>query len=148
MVAKAEYQYEVLSTETFHALARAFPGELTLLLARAPSGEVIGYLWSLFVAGRYCVLYAGLDYEWNARCELYFNLMYAELAHALDCGARRIELGQTADGFKARLGCEAEPRTHCLRARGAAPSLVLRAILPLLAPQSPPAPALRVFRAP
>jgi hypothetical protein len=138
----------VLSKETFHALARAFPGEVTLLLACAPSGEVIGYSWSLFVQGHCCALYVGLDYEWNARCALYFHLAYAEMAYALDRDAHRIELGQTADSFKARLGCEAEARTLCLRARGALPSLALRAVLPLLAPQSPRALALRVFRAP
>jgi predicted N-acyltransferase len=146
VVARAEYQYEVLSRETFHALARAFPGEVTLLLARAPSGEVIGYAWSLVAAGRYYALYLGLDYAWNARCDLYFNLVDAEVAYALNRGARRIELGQTADRFKQRLGCEAEARTHCLRASGALTSLLLRAILPLLAPQPTPALALRVFR--
>jgi predicted N-acyltransferase len=148
VVDRAEYQYEVVTTSFFHALALAFPGELTCLLARAPSGEVIGFLWSLLVDGRYYGLYSGMDYDWNARCDLYFNLMYAELDYALRSGARTIDLGQTADRFKSRLGSEEESRTLCIRGRGALLSPLLRATLPLLAPASRPAPALHVFRDP
>jgi predicted N-acyltransferase len=143
---RAEYQYEVLTTGFFHTLALAFPGELTCLLARAPTGEVIGFLWSLLVGGRYYGLYMGMDYDWNARCDLYFNLVYAELDYALRSGARTIDLGQTADRFKARLGSEAESRTFCIRGRGALLSPLLRATLPLLEPGPRPASALHVFR--
>jgi predicted N-acyltransferase len=147
VVARAEYQFEVLSATFFRALARAFPGELTFAVARTAAGEVIGYLCSLQAQGRFHGLYMGLDSRWNARCDLYFNLMYADLDYALRQGARRIELGQTADVFKARLGCQQEPRSLCIQARGRILPGVLRWGLPLLTPSPETLPVFHVFPA-
>jgi predicted N-acyltransferase len=143
---RAAYKFEVVSTRFFHSLARAWPGGLTCTFARAPSGEVIGFLWSLLVAGRFHTLYVGLDYRWNARCDLYFNLFYADLDYALRRGATSIDLGQTADVFKSRLGAWQEPLFLCFRARRPVLAQALRLALPLLTPAAVPAPVYHVFR--
>jgi predicted N-acyltransferase len=143
---RAAYKFEVVSTHFFHALARAWPRGLTCTFARSPTGEVIGFLWSLLVAGRFHTLYIGLDYHWNARCDLYFNLFYADLDFALRRGAISIDLGQTAETFKSRLGAWPEPRYLCFQARRPMLALALHLALPLLAPESATAPVRHVFR--
>jgi predicted N-acyltransferase len=145
VVARAQYQFEVLTATFFRDLARAFPGELTVAAAHTASGQVIGFLYSLLSQARFHSLYIGMDYGWNTACDLYFNLMYADLDYALRHGAQRIDLSQTADTFKVRLGCQQEPRYFCVRAQGRAPSIALRCVLPLLAPSLAPVPAFRVF---
>jgi predicted N-acyltransferase len=144
--AKAEYQFEIVTKHFFYALARAFPTDLTCVFGRAPSGEIIGFLWSLIVDKRYHGLYIGLDYHWSERSDLYFNLIYADMEYALRQGANRIDIGPTADRFKARLGGDKEPRYLAVRARHALLAGLLRCTLPWLTTPVDQVQAFRVFR--
>jgi predicted N-acyltransferase len=144
--AKAAYHFEIVTQRFFHALARACPGELTCALAYAPSGQIIGFQWSLLTGGRFHTIYVGLDYAWNARCELYFNLFYADLDYALRRGATYIDLGQTAESFKTRLGAQQEPRYLCFQALNPLLAYALRRALPLLTLPENAVPAHHVFR--
>jgi predicted N-acyltransferase len=145
VVERAEYQFEILTSRFFRSLAQAFPGDFGVSVARTASGQTIGFASSLCVKGYYHGLYIGLDYAWNARCDVYFNLMYAELEYALRRHVHMIDLGQTADAFKARLGCEQEERSIFVRVRGGLRPRLLRLALPLLFPAPPAMPQLRVF---
>jgi Peptidogalycan biosysnthesis/recognition len=144
--AKAEYQFELVTKHFFYALAQAFPGELTCVFGRAPSGEIIGFLWSLIVDKRYYGLYIGLDYRWSERSDLYFNLIYADMEYALRQGLNRIDIGPTADSFKARLGGDKEPRYLAVQARHALLAGFLRWTLPWLTSPVEQIQAFRVFR--
>jgi hypothetical protein len=72
--------------------------------------------------------------------------MYHQLDDALRRSPERIEVGQTADTFKARLGCRATPRCFFVKPCGAAAALAIRHGFGLLFPERPPAPTYSVFR--
>jgi hypothetical protein len=78
-----------------------------IVLTRA--SKIVAFGWCLQGPNSYHMMYAGLDFALNDEMDLYFNLHYAALDRALRSGVSRIEFGVTADAFKARLGCYAEP---------------------------------------
>lgn len=145
VVHRAQYQFEVLNSAFFPSLARALPGELGFSVARTASGQTIGFFSSLFARGRFHGLYIGLDYAWNARCDLYFNLAYSELDYALRQRPQQIDLAQTAEAFKSRLGCEPEARYLYVRVRGGIRPMLLGWCLPLLFPNPKAMPALNIL---
>ncbi len=91
-------------------------------------------------------LYAGLDYEFNDEFDLYFNLSYATLDRALKKRPSKIYLGQTADTFKARLGCYPEPLYVFAKGCGPIMSRIVRYGANLLVAKMPTAPAFDVFK--
>ncbi|UYQ60067.1 GNAT family N-acetyltransferase [Streptomyces peucetius] len=127
----AEHRLEQLPREFFVALAREFPDDVFLTLAQL-DGEVVGCHWGLRQEGSYYFLFCGLHYPANRYADVYFNLMYAELGNALRAGARFVQLGQTAQRFKARLGAVSSPRSVCVRGRQPVLHTVLRRLAPVL----------------
>ncbi len=125
MVAKAEINIEVLPIEFFHELASRLQGKVELV-ALSKDARIIAIGWCLQDASSYHLLYAGLDYQLNHEMDLYFNLMYATLDRALQKQVAKIHVGQTADAFKARLGCYAEPLYAFAKGRGVVMSRLVR----------------------
>lgn len=106
---QAEHRLEILPREFFLELAVRFSNELTLTTVL--QGErVLAFAWSLRHGPIYRNLFVGIDYERNEETEAYFNLMVADIAHAIEGLPEQILLGQTADDFKSRLGCTPDPR--------------------------------------
>jgi hypothetical protein len=91
-------------------------------------------------------LFAGLDYQLNEELDLYFNLMYAGLDRALRKQVSTIHVGQSADAFKARIGCYSEPLY--VLAKGLTPlmALLVRFAGNLLVVQKPVIPPSDIFR--
>ncbi|MFC2176281.1 hypothetical protein ACFLR1_04870 [Bacteroidota bacterium] len=56
--------------------------------------------------------FVGINYDYNADCALYQNMLYHLLDNAIKDGAVRIDLARTAMEIKSTLG--AEPETHML----------------------------------
>ena len=69
-----------------------------------PGGKPLGFLFGLRSAHTYHNLYVGIDYAANHDADVYFNLYYHDMDHAFKSGCRHVELGQTSDAFKTRLG--------------------------------------------
>jgi predicted N-acyltransferase len=146
VVGKADLKLEVLPHRFFHELAGQLPGQVTLTVAYR--GErVVAFGWGLSAGPEFHGLFCGIDYEHNAECDLYFNVLYHSLDHAFRRGSQRITLGQTADTFKTRLGCNGTPRYIYARGTGPALSWVLRRSVGFLFPPRPPLPAKDVFKA-
>jgi predicted N-acyltransferase len=61
--------------------------------------------------------YCGLDYAANEKYELYFNLLYEIVHHAIRSGIRDIDMGITTLDAKKRVGAEVQPlhmfMRHC-----------------------------------
>jgi hypothetical protein len=108
MAAKAEAKLEILPIEFFRQLASRLEGNVELLVISKDS-RIVAFGWCLHVASSYHLLFAGLDYRLNEELDLYFNLMYAGLDRALRKQVSTIHVGQSADVFKARIGCYSEP---------------------------------------
>ncbi|HZO40239.1 MAG TPA: GNAT family N-acetyltransferase [Methylomirabilota bacterium] len=145
VVARSSVKLEVLPIEFFHELTRQLPGLVTVTVITRDD-RVVAFNWGLMDGRVHHYLFCGIDYAAAGDADLYFNLMYHHLDDALRRGPERIEVGQTADTFKARLGCRATPRYFFVKPRGAAARLALRHGFGVLFPERPPAPTYSVFR--
>ena len=144
---KAQVKYESLSVEFLHELARRMSGPIHLIvLARA--SKIVAFGWCLQSQSSYHLMYAGLDFALNDDMDLYFNLHYAALDRALRSGVSKIELGVTADAFKKRLGCYAEPLYFFVKGVGPVMSLMVRYGSKFLLNGEPAIPSFDVFKAP
>jgi hypothetical protein len=145
VVARSTVKLEVLPIEFFRELARQFP-DLVSLTAVYDRDRVVAFNWAMMDGRVHHYLFCGLDYAVARDADLYFNLMYGQLDEALRRGPARIEVGQTADAFKARLGCRPTPRYFYVKPRRLATRVALRHGFRFFFPARPPVPAYSVFR--
>ena len=108
MVAKSDVKLETFPIEYFHQLARQLSSEADLITL-CKDGRIIAFGWGLHDGSTYHLMYAGLDDRLKREYDLYFNLFYTGFDRAFRKGVERIHVGQTATGFKARMGCESAP---------------------------------------
>jgi len=146
VVARSPVKLEVLPIEFFHELVRRLP-ELVSLTTIADGDRIVAFNWGLMNGRVHHYLFCGLDYTRAPDADLYFNLMYHQLDDALRRGPERVEVGQTADTFKARLGCGATPRYFFVKPHGLVAGAALRHGFDLLFPARPRGPVYSVFRA-
>jgi len=109
MVEKSDLKVETLPIEYFRQLTLRLAGQVDLV-ALSRDSKIIGFGWCIHDDATYHMLYAGIDYELNHEFDLYFNLMFAGFDRALRKRVAKINVGQTATVFKARMGCYSEPR--------------------------------------
>jgi hypothetical protein len=145
VVAKAELNLEVLPIEFFLQLTARLNGQVEFI-AFSRNSTIIAFGWCLHWSSTYTMLYAGLDYRLNEEFDLYFNLMYAGLDRALRKGVSRIQIGQTASTFKARLGCYSEPLYVFVKGRGPLMSPLIRYGGSLLIAEKPAPPVPDIFK--
>jgi predicted N-acyltransferase len=126
VLSRAPIQLERLPAQFFRELARQFPENSAFTLI-CQGEHVVGFTCGLFHRRTYYNFFCGFDYELNAEAELYFNLLYEDLDYALQQDVRSIQIGQTADQFKLRVGCHREPRFCYLKVREPGLQLLLRA---------------------
>lgn len=103
VVQKSENQLETLPISFFRELATNFPRQLLFTLIYKDE-KIVAFNCSLCTPLTVHYLFCGLDYSVNSEVDLYFNLMYAALDESLKINVPKIDFGQTADTFKARLG--------------------------------------------
>jgi hypothetical protein len=146
VVARSPVKLEVLPVGFFRELVGQFPGLVTLTTVY-DGDRIVAFNWGLADGPVYHYLFCGVDHAAGRDADLYFNLMYHQLDEALRRGPRRIQVGQTADEFKARLGCRPAPRYFYVKACRPVAGLALRHGFKLLFPDRPPLPSRAVFRA-
>jgi predicted N-acyltransferase len=140
---RARYRMEWLPPAFFEALGRNLPGETrTVLLEREERAVACAVM--LHGPRTSTFLVAGVDWDDSAAAAAYPCLVLQVVKEAIRAGARRLELGQTSDGMKSRVGAGASPRWVYLRHRGAWRHRVLDKSSGLLFPEQP-VPARRVF---
>jgi predicted N-acyltransferase len=142
---RAEVKLERLPAEFFRELARQFPDAAAFTLIYQDQ-RIVAFMCGLFHQQAYLNLFCGFDYELNPATDLYFNLMYEDLDHALRQKVRSIHVGQTANDFKSRLGCFLEPRCFYVKTRLSVLQPLLRAGRSRLFPAALPLPEHHVFR--
>jgi len=145
MVAKAEMKLEVLPIEFFHQLTLRLSGEIELIVYSKDS-KAIAFGWCLHAGPSYHLLYAGLDYQFNSEFDLYFNLHYAALDRAMRKRVSMIHVGQSANAFKARIGCYSEPLYAFTKGLGPFMSRVVRYGATFLVAQTPAMPPSNIFK--
>jgi len=147
VVDQAEVRLEYLPRAFFAELARLFPEEIRFTAVRKDR-RIAGFAWGMSGSMRHQNLFIGLDYRLNAEADLYFNLMAEDLAHAIAEGARDVQVGQTADAFKSRLGCHPRPRYVYVRGMGAIVGWLVRRAAGWFFPPPAPPPRRDLFRRP
>lgn len=137
VVQKSETQLEILPLTFFHKLTRQFPGEVALT-ALLRDRKIVAFNWSLHTDNKYQFMFCGINYQLNNQLDLYFNLMYIELDHALQAGTSEIKVGQTAPAFKVRLGCTQRPLHMYIKGSGLFSRMLLASCFSILFPKKPP----------
>lgn len=145
VVARATVKLETLPMEFFHELTRRLPGRVSLTTIH-DRDRIVAFNWGMMDGRVHHFLFCGMDYTAARDADLYFNLMYHQLDDALRCGPARIEVGQTADTFKARLGCRATPRYFFVKGGRPAARAALARGFRLVFPDRPAVPSYAVFR--
>jgi predicted N-acyltransferase len=143
VVERAESKLEILPREFFLAMASEFSDAISFTYA-SKDGRIVGFNWALRSGQAYRFMFCGIDYKLNEMADLYFNLMYAELDNGLRSNASEIEVGQTADLFKSRLGCFPIPLAFYVKStifQG-----LLRRTSRFLFPARPPVPAFDIYK--
>jgi Acetyltransferase (GNAT) domain len=142
---RAEVKLECLPAEFFRELARQLPEDAAFTLVY--QGErIVAFVCGVFHQDTYLNLFCGYDSGLNDETDLYFNLMYEDLDHALRQNVRSIHVGQTANEFKSRIGCYLEPRFFYVKALGPGFQPLVRAGSPYLFPPAPPITERNLFR--
>lgn len=105
---QAAFRFEVMPPEFFHQLAELFKEEACFTYIRDANG-IHGFCCGLGNQSHHMLLYCGINYARNDEASIYFNTLYRGLAPAFESRVSSINVGQSADEFKKRLGCEPTP---------------------------------------
>lgn len=71
--------------------------------------KMIGFSTAIVKDGVYDMNYIGFDYELNSPLNLYFNMLFSFLQHAIENKCHTLVMGRTALEAKAIMGCKAVP---------------------------------------
>ncbi len=145
MLSHSDFKFEILPIEFFQELTVGLGGKVDLIVF-SRNGEVIAFGWCVWIGLTYHFLFAGMNYALNEQFDLYFNLMYTGIDRALRGNAAKIAIGQTADAFKARLGCLSEPMYALVRGVGPLMTPFIRYCAGLLVAKTMAVPPADVFR--
>lgn len=134
---RAANQLERLNAAFLQGIAREFgPAARALLLER--TGRVRAAAVVLDTPGACTWLLCGLDHEGGAADGVtYPALLAAVVQRGLADGPRRLELGQTSEESKTRLGARLEPRSFRLRCLHPGLHRAVAALAPILFPARP-----------
>ncbi len=145
IVAKSETKLELLPLMFFHELTRRLPEQLSLTLVYKDD-RVVGLAWQIY-SDNFChFLFLGLNDELNNSGDVYFNMVFASLDNALKANVPKIQVGQKADTFKARLGCFQEDLFIYVRGIGRFWSLSLNVWFDVLFPSPPEVPSFNIYK--
>ena len=144
IVNKSKTKLEILPITFFQELVINFPEQVCLTLAY-DQNKIIGFMFSLYNESIFYCLFCGLDFQFNGESDLYFNLAYGTLEKALTFDLLDIEVGQTADVFKARLGCYQKPLYIYVKGVGFIFNWLVKRLFKFLFPKPLPVPLYKVF---
>jgi hypothetical protein len=145
VVERAENKLEILPPEFFLELSRQFQDQVRLTVI-SKDNRVAAFNWALATPSTYHFLFCGIDYALNEDADLYFNVMYADLDQALRANVGDIQVGQTSDMFKARLGCTQQPLFVYAKGTGTVVSHLIQAGFRVLLPPRPQVPTYSIFK--
>ncbi len=114
------------------AFFRALPSDAFELTSLRRDGRLLGWLVLLVRDGRAAFFMGGMPEDQAREPDLYFFITTCVLERALVRGARHLDLGQTAEIPKLRLGGRLGPRLMAVHHPSAAVRLLLAAAAPLL----------------
>lgn len=100
---RSQFKLEKLPITFF----QLFPGAISVF---STGNTLLGFTQTIFKNKELLFLFGGLDYNLNPRFHTYINLLLHIVQMGMEKGANRVNLGQTAEAIKMRLGCRLQPR--------------------------------------
>ncbi|HAS83084.1 MAG TPA: hypothetical protein DCS43_10535 [Verrucomicrobia bacterium] len=94
---RSAFQLECQPVDFF----QRFPARITGFKMQ---GHALGFIQTVRDGGTLYFLFGGMDYALRDRYDVYWNLLLAVIAEAFEEGCHTVELGQTAELAKQRLG--------------------------------------------
>lgn len=134
VMARSETRLEMLNEAFFERLWVELGADLQILAAVA-NGEVLGAALLLKNGTTLNFMLAGLPATSRTSYDVYFNLLYAIVVHAIRQGCERLNLGQTAYWGKQRIGGVPEEEFLFFKARNQPLHAVLRGLRRILFPR-------------
>lgn len=116
------------------AFFQQFPGTIAVF----SSGDaILGFSQTILNNKELLFLFGGLDYTLNQKFHTYINLLLHIIQRGMAEGAHRVNLGQTAEGIKTRLGCRSHPKFLYARHSNKIYAFLIRRCIGLLSYNSP-----------
>lgn len=134
VMARATVKLELLNADFFRQLFQQYAGDMELL-AFMDNGAISGAALLFCQRKRMTFALVGLDYDRRDQHDIYFNLLNGIIAHAINSGCRRLDLGQTSYWLKQRLGATAEPTCFYLKAENSLINQLLKSLGGVLFPK-------------
>lgn len=100
---RSRYKLEKLPIDFF----RKSDSDITLF---EKNGHPLGFCQTTFSDNRLFYLFGGVDYASNTIFDTYFNILLYIVRKGLNTRVEGIDLGQTAEEVKLRLGCKTVPQ--------------------------------------
>jgi predicted N-acyltransferase len=145
MVDRSDFKFDRLPFRFFHELARRLADHVEVIVL-SQKRRVVAFGWALHDASAYHVVVGGIDDALKRELDLYFNLVYASLDRGLRKGVQWIEIGQTGDFFKSKVGCQANPRYIFIKGVGPVMATIARLTAPLMVARTPAPPTFDIFK--
>lgn len=120
VLSRSDAKLERLETGFFRHLPDGFR-----MLTAERDGRLAGWAIVLNAAEGFYFFLGGVDHAEDTAHDVYLRLLVEVARHGIECGARRIDLGQTAEIPKTRLG----GRCHCLYLGATHSNAIHRAVL-------------------
>lgn len=124
----ARLRLVTLREEFIPALAARLGDAMRCTVVRRDD-ELLGFVTTVRDGETAVGYYIGFDRAANTEFPVYFRLLQAVVADAIELGCRRLSLGRTALEPKARLGARPKPMRVWIRHRVPALNMVVRALL-------------------
>jgi Uncharacterized protein conserved in bacteria len=109
-----ELKREHLSEIYFRDIYK-YLGEKAVILAARKEGRIIGFMLLLFNGKEMISSLIGLDYDYNRKYCIYFNLFYETIRIAIDKGMDKVDMGITTLDPKRDMGSDILPLTMYMK---------------------------------
>jgi hypothetical protein len=115
----SQYRLEKLPIAFF----QQFPGIISLF---SIEDTLLGFTHTMMQNRELFFVFGGLDYALNRKFHTYVNMLLHIIRTGMEQGVKLVNLGQTAEGIKTRLGCKLRPRYLYVRHSNALLNMVVR----------------------
>lgn len=111
---RGSYSHETLSVRYFREVNCNMDKDSYIHVIRK-AGEIVAFALCMIGEDELISLYVGIDYQWNEKYHLYFNLHFLAIEEAIRLGKSRINFGITSYDFKTLIGCELKTVIYLLK---------------------------------
>lgn len=130
---KAEFRLATLTIDYFAAAKRTL-GDRFCFDAYYLNNRLVGFRSGFLLKDHLEAHFIGIDYSINKEVELYQNMLYDYLFHALESKKKSLVLGRTASEIKSNLGAVAYPLTCYIRHRNSLSNRIIKPFVDYLRP--------------